>query len=58
MAEIKTELHKLDPGQTFTAGEDPVFVITEAHSHADVIRYVVSDIGADARQLVEDALHG
>lgn len=54
--EIRTPLLTLNPGESYTAGEDPALVITEAHSHADIIRYVVSDIGEDALWLVSRAL--
>lgn len=58
MSEIKTPLVRIEPGQTFTADVDGdgAFVITGRHSHGDIIRYVVSDIGEDARLLVEQAL--
>jgi hypothetical protein len=56
MSEIHTPLTRLQPGETFTADEDGALVITEAHSHADLIRYVVGDIGEDALGLVSKAL--
>ena len=57
MTEVITPLLILKPGETYTAGEDGALVITERHTHADVLRYVVSDIGGDARSLL-DALSG
>lgn len=56
MSEIKTPLTRLDPGETFTADDDEAFVITSRNSHADIIRYVVGDIGEDARLLFEQVL--
>lgn len=56
MAEIKTPLVKLEPNETFTADEDGAFVITERHSHADVMRYIVDDIGEDAGLLAAAVL--
>lgn len=47
MSEIKTPLLRLVEGETFTADEDGALVITEAHTHADILRYIVGDIGAD-----------
>lgn len=47
MAEIKTPLLRLAEGETFTADEDGALVITEAHTHSDILRYVVADIGKD-----------
>lgn len=47
MSELKTPLLRLSEGETFTADEDGALVITEAHTHADILRYVVSDIGRD-----------
>lgn len=47
MAEIKTPLLRLSEGETFTADEDGALVITEAHTHADILRYVVADIGKE-----------
>jgi hypothetical protein len=47
MAEVKTDLIRLEPGQPFTADEDGAYVLTEAHTHSDILRYVAADIGAD-----------
>jgi hypothetical protein len=55
--EVTTPLLILKPGETFTADANGALVITERHTHSDVLRYVVSDIGSDARSLL-DALTG
>lgn len=51
MGEIKTPLIELQPGETFTADENGAFILADHHSHADLIRYVVGDIGENARML-------
>lgn len=56
MAEVKTPLIHLAPGETFTAGDGGAVVIGEESTHADIIRYVVADMGSAVRLLVEDAL--
>ena len=59
MMEIKTPLLHIRPGETYAVpagAEDDAMVITDAHTHADIIRYVVADIGEDALFLVKDAL--
>lgn len=47
MSEIKTPLVCLEPGQTVTADEDGAIIITAAHTHADILRYVVADVGRE-----------
>lgn len=47
MAEVKTPLLRLTEGETFTSDADGALVITEAHTHSDILRYVVADIGKD-----------
>jgi hypothetical protein len=55
MGEIKTPLVKLAEGQTFTAGDGGAHVITDAHTHADILRFVVADLGAtEARFIIDD----
>jgi len=56
MAEIKTPLARLGAGETFTAGEDGAWVITEANTHADILRFVVADIGTDASVVLAGVL--
>lgn len=56
MSEIKSPLLRLNEGEAHTADEEGAIVITGKHTHADIIRYVVSDVGEDARYLVERAL--
>jgi hypothetical protein len=56
MAEIKTPLLRLAEGETFTAGEDGAFVITDAHTHSDILRYVVADVGKDHAAAILDLL--
>lgn len=56
MAEIKTKLIALKQGETYTADEDGAIVITGSHTHADIIRHVVDDIGEDALYLVNEAI--
>lgn len=47
MGEIMRELRCLEPYETFQADEDGAFVITAKHTHKDILRYVVSDIGVE-----------
>lgn len=47
MAEIKTPLKHVVAGGTFTADENGAFVITENHTHADILRFVVADLGLE-----------
>lgn len=47
MSEVVRPLITLPPGKVFTSDEDGAIIITEAHSHSDVLRYVVADIGRD-----------
>lgn len=46
MAETCTPLLRLEPGDEFVAN-DRAYVITEKHSHSDLLRYIVEDIGVD-----------
>jgi hypothetical protein len=56
MSEIETPLKPLTEGLAYIPGPDE-YVITEAHSHADILRYVVSDIGVcDVRAILETLL--
>jgi len=48
MSEVITPLKQLLAGQTFTADEDGAFVITERHTHSDILRFVVADLGLSA----------
>jgi len=56
--EVITPLLVLEQGETYTVDEDGAVVITGEHTHSDILRYVVSDIGSDARSLLEDILTG
>lgn len=56
MSEIKTPLISLAPGESFTAGDDCAHVISSEHSHADILRYVVGDIGDDALPILDRIL--
>jgi hypothetical protein len=56
--EIITPLLVLEQDETHTADEDGAVVITGKHTHSDILRYVVSDIGSDARSLLEGILTG
>lgn len=63
MAEIKTPLIELREGETYTADADGAFVITETHTHNDILRYVINDEGPAGalilmKILVEEALNG
>lgn len=52
--EIVRPLLTLDAGKAFRAGEDGAIVITPDHTHSDILRYVVADIGhADAAALLD-----
>ena len=54
MGEIITPLIVIEQGETYTADEDGAVVITGEHTHSDILRHVVSDIGSDARSLLEE----
>jgi len=56
--EVTTPLLVLEQDETYTVDEDGAVVITGEHTHSDILRYVVSDIGSDARSLLEDILTG
>jgi hypothetical protein len=56
--EVITPLLVLEQDETHTADEDWALVITGEHTHSDILRYVVSEIGSDARSLLEAALTG
>lgn len=45
MVEISSALRRLVAGETYTADEDGAFVIEERHTHSDILRYVIADIG-------------
>lgn len=51
MSEIKTPLRKLIEGEVYVADQDGAHVIEQDHTHADILRFVVADIGKG------DALH-
>ncbi|WP_226018643.1 hypothetical protein [Novosphingobium sp. FKTRR1] len=60
MGEICTKPIELASGETWSnETDDDAIIFTAAHSHNDILRYVVKDIGADAlvlvRELVGDA---
>lgn len=55
MAEIIKPLLVLKANQAFTADADGAHVITADHTHADILRYVVADIGkAEARFIIDE----
>ncbi len=56
MKEIKTPLIELAEGETFTADGDGARVITAKHSHSDILRYVVADIGKSEAQFILETL--
>lgn len=56
MAEIKTPLVELAEGQTFTATADGAHVITAAHTHSDILRFVVADLGASEARFIIDQI--
>jgi uncharacterized protein YtpQ (UPF0354 family) len=46
MGEIKTDLFVVRRGESFTnETEDDVCLIAEKHTHLDILRYVVDDLG-------------
>jgi hypothetical protein len=47
VGEVLRPLVELRHGEVFTADKDGAAVITGAHSHSDILRYVVADLGAD-----------
>lgn len=54
--EIITPLLVLREGETHTADEGGALVATERHTHSDILRYVVADIGSDALHIVQELL--
>jgi hypothetical protein len=58
MGEVITPLLVLKQGEAYTVDEDGAVVITGEHTHSDILRHVVSDIGGDARSLLEGILTG
>lgn len=56
MSEIKKELLKLAPNETYTADEDGALVITDVHTHSDILRYVVKDLGLEETKFILDFL--
>ncbi len=54
MSEIKTPLRHLAPGEQFTADDDGAYVIEERHTHSDLMRYIIADIGALDAQAILD----
>ena len=56
MAEIKKPLVELAAGESFTADDDGAQVITAAHTHSDILRYVVADLGASEARLILDGI--
>lgn len=55
MAEIKTDLIMLRAGEVYIAGEDD-YVITENHTHCDILRFIVADIGVEDVRCLLDSL--
>ncbi len=51
--EIKTNLTKLSEGDKYIAGPDE-YVITDDHSHADLLRFMIADIGIEDVQCLLD----
>ena len=45
MAEVVTPLKRIACGDSFTADNGDVFVITDQHTHSDILRFVVADVG-------------
>jgi hypothetical protein len=58
MGEVATPLLVLEQGENYTVDEDGAVVITGEHTHSDILRHVVSDIGSDASSLLEGILTG
>lgn len=51
--EIKTDLIKLPEGSNYIVGPDD-YLITESHTHMDILRFMVQDIGIDDVQTLLD----
>lgn len=56
MSEIKKEPIVVPPGwEWVNSGDDDAVVFTD-HSHRDILRFVISEIGDEVRLHVEDIL--
>lgn len=55
MNEIRTPLTRLMPGDKYIAkGDDETVIITPEHTHCDILRYVVADVGKEhAREILD-----
>jgi hypothetical protein len=52
--EIIKPLIRLAAGESYTAKEDGAHVITAEHTHSDILRFVIADLGAsEARFLID-----
>lgn len=56
MTEVITSLKRLKCGQSYTAPDDDVLIIEPHNTYSDILRYVVSEIGDDARSLLDNIL--
>jgi len=57
MSEIKLCPGVIPPGSVFTNKTDELVIFfTDEHSHSDILRYVIGDIGSDALFIVKDIL--
>lgn len=56
MSEITSEPVHLSEGESFTADGDAI-VFTERHSHRDILRYVIAELGEETMLHVAELLH-
>ena len=55
MSEIKTDLIMLRTGEVYQAGDND-YVITDDHTHCDILRFVVADLGLDETKFLLETL--
>lgn len=56
MSEITKPPIILAPGEPFTDEEEQAVVFTAAHSHRDILRHVIADLGEETLFHVRDLL--
>lgn len=47
MTEIKSPLMFLAHGDSYTAPEDGAYIIGDRHTHSDILRFIIADIGKE-----------
>lgn len=56
MSEIIKKPITLAPGDIFTDETDEAIIFTARHTHRDILRYVIAELGDEARFHVDDLL--